>query len=250
MSPDRNKRPNGRFFLAKQDYIPHNKSVSGIFLGHILSTMKGESMKKYLLTSLLAVFAVSSANAAMEFNPYASVRVGYDIQTKIEPANVPAGTSDESIDAMTATEDGFLGGASLGATFFENEYFGARGELEYIFTNLSGDNNADIQNHTALFNLAADIKTGTALTPYITAGIGYGWSFIDEDNSNMDANALAWQVGAGISYALNDAFSLDLGYRYLDSGTLSFDIPIYIYTITLEENVASHQIYLGARYAF
>lgn len=115
---------------------------------------------------------------------------------------------------------------------------------------MSGDNNADIQNHTALFNLAADIKTGTALTPYITAGIGYGWTFIDEDNSNIDANALAWQVGAGISYALNDAFSLDLGYRYLDSGTLSFDIPIYIYTITLEENVASHQIYLGARYAF
>lgn len=84
-------------------------------------------MKKYLLTSLLAVFAVSSANAAMEFNPYASVRVGYDIQTKTEPANVPAGTSDESLDAMTITEDGFLGGASLGATFFENEYFGARG---------------------------------------------------------------------------------------------------------------------------
>lgn len=31
-------------------------------------------MKKILLTSLLAVFAVSSANAAFEFNPYVGVR--------------------------------------------------------------------------------------------------------------------------------------------------------------------------------
>lgn len=189
-------------------------------------------MKKILLTSLLAVFAVSSANAAFEFNPYVGVRGGYDFETK---------TSSDSSNTPTDSTNGWMVGGVVGATFFDSEDFAARIEAEYIYTDLS-DDSFDVSNHTALLNLVGDIKTGLAVTPYITAGIGYGWTTISLDNEyvhgDIDGDDLAWQLGVGLTYAATDAFDIDLGYRYINSGEM------------LSMDIESHQVYLGLRYAF
>ena len=189
-------------------------------------------MKKILLTSLLAVFAVSSANAAFEFNPYVGVRGGYDFETKV---------SSDSSYISGSSSDGWMIGGTIGATFFDNEDFAARIEAEYIYTDLS-DDSVDVSNHTALLNLVGDIKTGLAVTPYVTAGIGYGWTTISLDNeyvhSDIDDDDLAWQLGVGLAYAATDAFDIDLGYRYINSGEM------------LSMDIESHQVYLGLRYAF
>lgn len=188
-------------------------------------------MKKILLTSLLAVFAVSSANAAFEFNPYVGVRGGYDFETKV---------SSDSSYISGSSSDGWMVGGTVGATFFDNEDFAARIEAEYIYTDLS-DDSVDVSNHTALLNLVGDIKTGLAVTPYVTAGIGYGWTTIAtniERLGDIDDDDLAWQLGVGLAYAATDAFDIDLGYRYINSGEVFFN------------DIESHQVYLGLRYAF
>ena len=189
-------------------------------------------MKKILLTSLLAVFAVSSANAAFEFNPYVGVRGGYDFETKV---------SSDSSYISGSSSDGWMIGGTVGATFFDSEDFAARIEAEYIYTDLS-DDSVDASNHTALLNLVGDIKTGLAVTPYVTAGIGYGWTTISLDNEyvrdDIDDDDLAWQLGVGLAYAATDAFDIDLGYRYINSGEM------------LSMDIESHQVYLGLRYAF
>lgn len=188
-------------------------------------------MKKILLTSLLAVFAVSSANAAFEFNPYVGVRGGYDFETKV---------SSDSSYISGSSSDGWMIGGTIGATFFDSEDFAARIEAEYIYTDLS-DDSVDVSNHTALLNLVGDIKTGLAVTPYVTAGIGYGWTTIAtniERLGDIDDDDLAWQLGVGLAYAATDAFDIDLGYRYINSGEVFFN------------DIESHQVYLGLRYAF
>lgn len=197
-------------------------------------------MKKVFLTSLLAVFAATSANAAMVFNPYVGVRGGYDIRTNVT-TDAPINNPDDSY------ADGWLVGGTIGTTFFDSDDFAARIEAEYIYTSIGEVyKTADVANHTALLNLVGDIKTGLSVTPYITAGIGYSWTFLSTNGTDTDDSNLAWQVGAGLTYEITDSFNVDLGYRYLNNTT--FTTPESDGSIEFE--VESHQVYLGLRYAF
>jgi opacity protein-like surface antigen len=58
---------------------------------------------------------------------------------------------------------------------------------------------------------------------------------------------MAWNVGGGLTFALNRRMSLDLGYRYTDMGEKNFkdseDLDVSF------EGV-QHLIYLGWRYVF
>lgn len=231
-------------------------------------------MKKYLLTSLLAVFAVSSANAAVGFDPYVTVRGGYDIQTNMSVDSFTMESIELKGDRLEAVlgndleweTSGFMVGGAVGATFFTSDYFNARAELEYIYNGLQTDDAEPLEifNHTALFNLAGDIKTGTPITPYVTAGIGYGWTNVSDGNMDLTGGTgMAWQVGAGIAYNVTDAFAIDLGYRYLNNGTINFENPfadsgdpILDTTFDNKEHSmdiavdGSHQVYLGLRYTF
>lgn len=198
-------------------------------------------MKKYLLTSLFAICATSAASAA-EFNPYATIRAGYDITTNI------------SSTSGNADQGGFLLGIAGGAEFYSDADFGARLEIGYDYMSVSNidNDNLDLSTHTLLLNLYGDIKTGTALTPYITAGVGYGWTNVSADmgyiSINLNDSGLAWQIGAGISYGITDNFAIDLGYRYLASP--QFDMTKDNANTNIKFDMYSHQLYLGARYAF
>ena len=58
----------------------------------------------------------------------------------------------------------------------------------------------------------------------------------------MDDNTFAWQVGAGLGYAITENTTIDAGYRYMDYG--SFDKNFS------ELDTDAHEIHLGARYTF
>jgi len=224
-------------------------------------------MKKTLLTSLAAVFAVSAASA-MELTPYAAVRGGFDraimntAKADGESFGNPAG-------------NGFMLGVAGGVSFNASEYFDVRGEIEYTYADrdiereysfdeddemVKTKDKWDTSAHTVMLNAFADIKTGTAFTPYIGAGLGWSWNNaeIKADNGtklDFDDNAFAWQVGAGVSYAATDALRIDLGYRFMDVMGLKASKTLVeedgeAYKVTLKNDTYSHQIYLGARYAF
>ena len=82
-----------------------------------------------------------------------------------------------------------------------------------------GTTKAKMENNSVMLNAYYDIDTGTKLTPYVGAGIGMarlkGSIKGDDANASKSKTTFAWQVGAGVSYAMTDNLALDAGYRYL-----------------------------------
>ena len=71
-----------------------------------------------------------------------------------------------------------------------------------------------------LANVFYDIKTGSAVTPYLGGGIGFATiEFKDITGGGImtgsaDDTVFAYQLGFGIGYEINENTTLDIGYRY------------------------------------
>lgn len=216
-------------------------------------------MKKILLTSLVATLAVSAANA-MTVSPYIGAHMSYnnsEIETTYKAAGIELGTE-------TTKFSGNLGyGAALGAKFDFGYMISARAEAEFSRTHVKADveytapgvskseTMANVTDNIALFNVYGDIDTTTAFTPYISAGIGYHWAKEGESNNDNGGKVhdMAWQLGAGISYAANEHVSLDLGYRYLRA---DWDEDWTDEGVKKEADTdfTTHQVRFGAKYTF
>lgn len=93
-----------------------------------------------------------------------------------------------------------------------------------------------------------DLVTVAGFTPYLSAGAGLAYASLDGPawlGSGGDGWGFAWSVGGGVSYAVSEALSIDLGYRYLDLGTHAAS-PFAPFAA---RDLAAHQIRLGVRYA-
>jgi opacity protein-like surface antigen len=58
---------------------------------------------------------------------------------------------------------------------------------------------------------------------------------------------MAWALAAGIGFKLNPSATLDVGYRYLNTGTVNTLINPQT-GVTIHQNNASQQILVGVRY--
>lgn len=105
--------------------------------------------------------------------------------------------------------------------------------------------NGDINNLTGLLNGYIDFPVVGPITPYISGGLGLAKVEANDDDANIsdDDTAFAYQVGAGIGFAMNEALTLDLKYRYLVVDELE------IYSTTFDD-YSSHNVYGGLRFAF
>ncbi|MFO1122084.1 MAG: porin family protein [Hyphomicrobiales bacterium] len=100
----------------------------------------------------------------------------------------------------------FTGGAGLGYQF--TDYL--RSDLRVDYAGVYS-NGPDMSVTTVLGNLYFDIPTGTAFTPYVGAGGGYGWAPVD---GAPDKDGFAYALMGGASYELTDSLALDVGYRF------------------------------------
>lgn len=214
--------------------------------------------KMLLLAGVAAVLVASNANA-VELNPYVSAKLTYSDMTfdgKDTWGGTRPGSHKDSLDDK-------VWGTSIAAGISNKVAGGAvRTELEYNWNDTAekgmkiGNNgpqgNVELDSQSLFLNAYYDIDTGTKFTPYVGGSIGYakvegtisaaGFS-MSEDDTNF-----AWQLGAGVAYAVNDNVSVDFGYRYTDMGDISktySDEPA-----TYKMDVDSHELLLGARYTF
>jgi len=102
-----------------------------------------------------------------------------------------------------------------------------------------------------LVNGYYDIRTGSALTPYLTAGIGFSRVVADINlapiiDDEYDDTVFAYQVGAGVGYAMNETMTLDFMYRFLGTADPEFSYP----GGTAEAEVSSHNLTVGLRMTF
>ena len=198
-------------------------------------------MKKTLLLAgvATALFAINAS--ATELNPYAGAKFRYVDMTSeyTEPGY--------SFDA----DDQVMGGSIAIGTSVKTDNGAARVELEYnqnevAESTLFGVAETEVETQSVMLNGYYDIDTDTKLTPYVGAGIGYakikGKLLVDALSASEDDNSFAWQVGAGVGYALTDSVTVDAGYRYVDYGDFSND--------DVKIDTSANEFYVGARYSF
>jgi OmpA-OmpF porin, OOP family len=114
-----------------------------------------------------------------------------------------------------------------------------RNDLEEIrFGSQFGDNAGDpvpgadgeLESLSFMGNLWFDLKNSSRVTPYLGGGVGF--RSVDLELNGTDGLArsdkdsvFAYQVGAGVGFALSPRLSLSVDARYFDSDTLSLSNP-------------------------
>jgi opacity protein-like surface antigen len=119
-----------------------------------------------------------------------------------------------------------------------------------------------------LVNAYYDFPTWGAMTPYVGAGVGAAWlkmsDFTDynptEDATGLSGDVSTWNFAfalyAGLAFAVNDRLTFDVGYRYLYMGDIETDDLLApdgtndTFNPFNFEDIASHDIKIGLRYAF
>lgn len=233
---------------------------------------KEETMKRAHLVILAALALVASlafgtAYAADNGGVYVGIKGGYEY---MDPSKKSVTTTNgqNATNESRSDKSGYTVGGAIGYNFVETG-LPIRAEAEYLYHNQfkysavngtqpalgTGQFSSKIDIHTVFANFYYDIKTGTAFTPYVGAGLGVAWinqkidtTFTGATSGNKDATNFAWNVGAGVGYSLTDNIIMDLGYRYTsfgdaekyNSGTVSYQA----------KDIQSHEALLGLRYQF
>lgn len=128
------------------------------------------------------------------------------------------------LDTGDGTVDSGAIGGGVGYKFNDN----LRTDLRVDYAGFGDD---DTSFTTALGNVYFDIPTQTMFTPYLGAGLGYGWSTGVADN----IDGIAFGLMAGVEVNLTDELSADVGYRYRQ---------------IFDEDVNDNQALIGLRYKF
>lgn len=215
--------------------------------------------KMLLLAGVAATLLSVNANAA-EFSQYVAVRGIYSDMSN--DGKVSWSDEDESGTDKFNVDDKVWGGslaygiksgairAEIEGNLFakaSNTYTDTEDDEEYS-TKFS------VKHQSLMFNAYYDIDTGTRFTPYVGAGLGYAHLKAkvndDEESFSKSANNLAWQLGAGVSYAATDNISVDLGYRYTDYGSLTRKYSDEEESGKMKIDSDANEFYLGVRYAF
>ena len=197
-------------------------------------------MRKTFLLAGVTGFLISSNASAFDYQQYISGKLTY---------------SDASHDISASSENMNFSDNLWGGSFAYGIRKGAiRTELEFNIKE-DAEKRVDeikntVENKSVMLNAYYDIDTGTKITPYVGAGIGMSHlkSSLKTNSGEVheSENNFAWQVGAGVSYALTDKVALDAGYRYSDDG----DVEIKSSDFSMKNEAKSHNFLLGLRYEF
>jgi opacity protein-like surface antigen len=154
-------------------------------------------------------------------------------------ALMSAKSSDALGDFTLKTDPGFTGSAVLGWDFGPGNPVGeGRIELEYTrrsnqlsqvkFVEGSFNGGGNVTADSLLLNAFGVFHSDSRWSPYF--GVGVGAARIEASDltvtgqplSNSSAVVLAYQLGAGVDFALTDHLNLDLGYRLFSSSNPKF----------------------------
>jgi len=218
-------------------------------------------MKKTLLLASAALALSCSAANATDLNPYVSAKFLYsDIKADVKETMNLYGIGSDSWKEK-ANDNVF--GASLAFGLSNKLPHGAlrtefelniRDKAEKTYHDILKTWKNSVEAHSLMLNLYYDFDTGTKFNPYFGGGIGLarveGKVKEDGESYSKKANNLAWQLGAGVAYALTDNVSIDAGYRYTDMGDVEKTISGPGGYIKAKFDVSAHEFLLGLRYKF
>ncbi len=221
---------------------------------------------------IVAIFVILTMPALCQAarlypGPYVSGFLGATVNTDTDVTTSNLATNEVFNDRATFDPGFFIsgsGGYDFGYIRLEGELSFRGSEFSTITQQPSGPRflavNGSLGAFAMMFNSYVDLHNDTPVTPYVGAGIGFaalhlsntfGTDPISGDRlrlySDDDATVFAYQIGAGLGYAINRQFTLDVGYRYLGTDTATFDAdPRRTVNLKLE----SHSAVVGVRVKF
>lgn len=209
-------------------------------------------MKKNLLiisVCVLAFFFSSPAYSAE--GPYVSGNIGFAMlsDSDVTDSTIPGITIDMEYDTGLAL--GAALGYNFGNTRLEGEISYQKNDFEKAsLFGVDVDLTGDVTSLSLLMNGYYDFVNNSAVTPYLSAGLGFAEVEVNDlnvpgsglPNSNDDDTVFAYQVGVGVGYAVNEKVTIDVKYRYFATSDPEFD--------TTEAEFASHNFLFGVRVNF
>ena len=158
-----------------------------------------------------------------------------------------------SVPSDASTNTGFYLRSDVGASFLRWSKFNDDTGLiaavgagyqwnDYFRTDITGQwaggydiaTNNKVHTTKILANGYLDLANSTAFTPYIGAGVGYGWTSGD---TYGQTGGVAIAGHAGVSYAMTNNLALDVSYNLID-------------TIGDTNQPVEHQVTAGLRFKF
>lgn len=226
---------------------------------------------KLLITTIITMIATMSATAAFasDAGPYVSVGAGVFTvpDSKLYDPSGATGTSQQ-----ISYDTGYSVNGAVGYDFGIN----IRTEFEVAYRHADTNSltpiaagfhfESDISLVSLLANAFYDFKLPHGFTPYLGGGLGVAFVDIKQgdsivivnpvtgqfntNNNNSSDTVFAYQVGAGITYALAPKVSLDAGYRYFSTSDINNNNVTKPNMPSNKQEFSSHIGQLAIRYKF
>lgn len=176
------------------------------------------------------------------------------------------GANTYNYDSRISTDPGFGGGAFVGyklpiglrleleLTYRRNSLDELADFSEFRGVDIHGNLDGDISALSYMGNAWYEFNLGAGWMPYLGFGLGAATKFIDCGANNCfglehredGETDFAYQVGAGVAYALTEHTVLSLDYRFFDSVEPDFDVFLQIEDF----DYANHNVMIGLRRHF
>jgi opacity protein-like surface antigen len=208
--------------------------------------------KRILIIAGCTIILSISSIAHSAQGPYVSGNLGLAVLNDSDwtDSTIPGITLNIESDSGLAL--GVAAGYDLGNNIrVEGEIAYQQNDLDKVSAfGVDVDLAGDTSSLAFLLNGYYDFVTKSVFTPFVSAGLGFTKVEVNDFNvpgsglpsSNDDDTVFAYQVGAGVDYAVNEKITIDFKYRYLGTSDPEFD------TSTVE--YSSHNFYAGIRAAF
>ncbi len=228
-------------------------------------------MKSSLIViAVLVTFIVPSICAATppRPGPYMSIFAGVS-----SPNDTDATTFDSNkqrtFDENVEFDTGVYAGGTAG---FEFGYLRVEGEISYRFSDIKNvtdkqdgfqftDIDGGLGALAVMANAFFDLHNLSPITPYLGGGIGFAVLHMDNVTAfdsrpppgrvdlypDADDTVFAWQLGAGLEFALTPFMSVDVGYRYFETDKATFNSG---FLNTSNVKLKSHNGMVGLRVKF
>jgi opacity protein-like surface antigen len=185
-------------------------------------------MRRFGLALIVAATALTMAQAARAADVFAP-----PAEPEVFPSWYLRGDIGWSFLEWSGGDDDDAIAAGVGVGYRFSPAFRAdiRGDFAGDY-NIGGG--ADMDVWTVLANGYFDIPTGTMITPYLGAGIG--WGFVNESPGPND-DGVAFALMGGASIDLSQTTAIDIGYRFRD-------------VMISGSDTQEHQILGGIRFSF
>jgi len=203
---------------------------------------------------LLMLLMLPSISLGAKIGPYISVNLGGAFLTDSDQSQGRYDLGTMKFDPGFASS--FAGGFNFGMFRIEGElgYQGNNVDNKYDYYyrddyyhdyhddhyhDSSHENSCDLTAYSLMGNFYLDFVNPSPVTPFLTAGIGMATVNLFD---YYDDTVFAYQVGAGLAFAINPRMSIDLKYRYFATEDLDFE--------GIKAKFASHNVYCGFRFTF